>query len=229
MTYGWAVPLPAEYDPEESVQKTLEEAADGVRAKYPRYRGHHQGVAGPPRPGTRRGLQGGQAPGRRKPGPWRVRRDALGIGRRALRRARSLPGPGAPCLRLTATPVTHSRRTQARWSPVRSSARRPRDSCFRGASPHVRQILEIPRPRDPPVRERRSCAAAPNRGRRRPRSTRRPPPVTPASCATRSAASRWTVACSWSSPACSRSPTAWMIRSRAPTALDIRAAQRSAA
>ncbi|MGO8864058.1 MAG: universal stress protein [Acidimicrobiales bacterium] len=35
MTYGWAVPLPAEYDPKEIAQKTLEEAADGVRAKYP--------------------------------------------------------------------------------------------------------------------------------------------------------------------------------------------------
>ena len=95
MTYGWAVPLPQEYDPQESVQKTLDEAADGVRARYPGYRDHHQGVAGPPRPGTRRGLQGGQAPGRRKPGARRVRRDALGIGRRTLRRARSLPGPGA--------------------------------------------------------------------------------------------------------------------------------------
>jgi nucleotide-binding universal stress UspA family protein len=35
LTYGWAVPLPAEYNPEESVHQTLEEAADGVRAKYP--------------------------------------------------------------------------------------------------------------------------------------------------------------------------------------------------
>jgi nucleotide-binding universal stress UspA family protein len=35
VTYGWAVPLPQEYDPQESVQKTLDEAADGVRSRYP--------------------------------------------------------------------------------------------------------------------------------------------------------------------------------------------------
>jgi len=34
LTYGWAVPLPQGFDPQESVQKTLNEAADGVRARY---------------------------------------------------------------------------------------------------------------------------------------------------------------------------------------------------
>jgi nucleotide-binding universal stress UspA family protein len=35
LTYGWAVPLPQEYDPEEGVQKALDEAAEAALAKYP--------------------------------------------------------------------------------------------------------------------------------------------------------------------------------------------------
>jgi len=31
-TYGWAVPLPSDYDPSESVQKVLTEAVAGLRA-----------------------------------------------------------------------------------------------------------------------------------------------------------------------------------------------------
>ena len=34
-TYGWAVPLPSDYDPSESVQKVLTEAVAGLRATYP--------------------------------------------------------------------------------------------------------------------------------------------------------------------------------------------------
>jgi nucleotide-binding universal stress UspA family protein len=34
-TYGWAVPLPSDYDPSESVQKVLAEAVAGLRTTYP--------------------------------------------------------------------------------------------------------------------------------------------------------------------------------------------------
>ncbi len=34
-SYGWAVPVPADFDPEADVQKMLESAVDQVRAAYP--------------------------------------------------------------------------------------------------------------------------------------------------------------------------------------------------
>jgi len=33
-SYGWAMPFPSDYDPEESVQKVLEQAAADLRTKY---------------------------------------------------------------------------------------------------------------------------------------------------------------------------------------------------
>jgi nucleotide-binding universal stress UspA family protein len=35
MTYGWAVPIPEGYDPEQDVQKALEKVGADVRAKHP--------------------------------------------------------------------------------------------------------------------------------------------------------------------------------------------------
>jgi nucleotide-binding universal stress UspA family protein len=34
-TYGWAMPLPSDFSPSDSVQKTLNEAVTGLRATYP--------------------------------------------------------------------------------------------------------------------------------------------------------------------------------------------------
>jgi len=35
MTFGWAVPIPTGFDPEQNVQKALAEAVAGVRARHP--------------------------------------------------------------------------------------------------------------------------------------------------------------------------------------------------
>lgn len=50
VTYGWAVPFPPEFNPEESVRTTLEEAAAGLRAKYPDLKITTRVVQGHPAP-----------------------------------------------------------------------------------------------------------------------------------------------------------------------------------
>ena len=96
MTYGWAVPIPEGYDPEEDVRKALEQVEADVRTKTPRHRHHRPRAAGPPRPAPRGGIEGGGPLGRGQPRARRVRRHGDRIGQRILRNQRALPCARAP-------------------------------------------------------------------------------------------------------------------------------------
>jgi len=49
-SYGWAVPIPNDFDPEEDVRKGLETALEGVRAEYPGLSIDPRVVSGHPAP-----------------------------------------------------------------------------------------------------------------------------------------------------------------------------------
>lgn len=49
-SYGWAVPVPDDFDPEEDVRKALESATETVRAQYPDVRVDPRVVSGHPAP-----------------------------------------------------------------------------------------------------------------------------------------------------------------------------------
>jgi len=49
-SYGWAVPVPNDFDPEEDVRKALESAVEQVRAEYPDVRVDPRVVSGHPAP-----------------------------------------------------------------------------------------------------------------------------------------------------------------------------------
>ncbi len=49
-SYGWAVPIPTDFDPEEDVRRSLETAVDRVRARYPNLRIDPRVVSGHPAP-----------------------------------------------------------------------------------------------------------------------------------------------------------------------------------
>ena len=49
-SYGWAVPVPNDFDPEEDVRKALESAVEKVRAEYPDVRVDPRVVSGHPAP-----------------------------------------------------------------------------------------------------------------------------------------------------------------------------------
>jgi len=49
-SYGWAVPVPTDFDPEEDVRHSLEAAVEGVRTRYPDLRIDPRVVSGHPAP-----------------------------------------------------------------------------------------------------------------------------------------------------------------------------------
>jgi nucleotide-binding universal stress UspA family protein len=49
-SYGWAVPIPTDFNPEDDVRRAMESAADEVRAKYPSLRIDTRLVNGHPAP-----------------------------------------------------------------------------------------------------------------------------------------------------------------------------------
>ena len=49
-SYGWAVPVPTDFDPEEDVRRSLEAALERVRARYPDLRIDPRVVSGHPAP-----------------------------------------------------------------------------------------------------------------------------------------------------------------------------------
>ena len=127
-SYGWAVPVPNDFDPEEDVQKALEAAVAGVRAEYPSLSIDPRVVSGHPAPDPGRGLERRRPPRRREPWPRRVRRDAHRLGQRVLRHERALPGPRASGHRLD----DGRTRSAASWSA--STDPRPRDARSTGPS-----------------------------------------------------------------------------------------------
>ena len=99
-SYGWAVPLPDDFDPEEDVRHALETAVEGVRARVSGSHHRPSGRQWASGADPRRGLEGRRSPRGREPWPRRVRRDAHRLGQRVLRHQRALPGPRAPGHRL---------------------------------------------------------------------------------------------------------------------------------
>ena len=49
-SYGWAVPVPDDFDPEADVQRTLDTAVAGVRAEHPGLRVDRRVISGHPAP-----------------------------------------------------------------------------------------------------------------------------------------------------------------------------------
>ncbi len=49
-SYGWAVPVPADFDPESDVKRTLDTAVAGVLAEHPGLRVDHRVIEGHPAP-----------------------------------------------------------------------------------------------------------------------------------------------------------------------------------
>ncbi len=49
-SYGWAVPVPDDFDPEADVQRTLDTAVAGVRAEHPDLRVDRRVISGHPAP-----------------------------------------------------------------------------------------------------------------------------------------------------------------------------------
>ena len=79
-SYGWAAPVPSDFDPEEDVRKGLDSAVARGARRAPEHR--HRPPRGQRAPGAdpRRGLEGCGPSRRREPGARRVRRDADRLG-----------------------------------------------------------------------------------------------------------------------------------------------------
>ena len=95
-SYGWAAPIPDDFDPEEEVRRSLEAAVASVRAAYPDLSIDPRVVSGHPAPILVEASKGADLLVVGQPGPRRVRGDAPRLGQRVLRHERALPGLRAP-------------------------------------------------------------------------------------------------------------------------------------
>ena len=153
-SYGWAVPVPDDFDPE----------SESARRSTPRLRGR----GGSSRPeggapadqrasgtGARRSLQGRRSARRRQPRPRRVRRHADRLGQRVLRDQRALPRARASRARLDAPagPAPLPMRAR-RWRGVpsrRPAAGRARDRRWRRRAGRRRAHRAARRASPPPT------------------------------------------------------------------------------
>ena len=68
-SYGWAVPIPEDFDPEADMRKVLDTAMADALSEHPGLKAEARLINGHRGPDPGRSLQGRRSPRRRQPGP----------------------------------------------------------------------------------------------------------------------------------------------------------------
>ena len=143
-SYGWAVPVPDDFDPEADVRQAARHCRCPVRGRPPRPDIGGPAGNGSPGAGPRRGLQGRRPPRRRQPRPRRVRRHADRFGQRVLRGAHGT----ARCSCTATRPEPSGRRAFVQRGRRHAAApRRPRQLRPAPGPPYVGRGPPSRRPR----------------------------------------------------------------------------------